>query len=203
MNIVYERCAGIDVHKKNVVVCAITPEKQGQRQKEHCTFSTMMPDLLRMRHWFQSLGVTHVAMESTGSFWQPIFNVLEGHMEVLVVNAQHLKTVPGRKTDLKDAEWIADLLQHGLVRPSFVPPAGPREVRELTRYRTSLVQERSRIVNRLQKTLEDTTIKLASVASDLMGKSARDMLTALCCSVKGFFYSPRSFSRIPFFRGTG
>ena len=178
MNIVYERCAGIDVHKKNVVVCAITPEKQGQRQKEHCTFSTMMPDLLRMRHWFQSLGVTHVAMESTGSFWKPIFNVLEGHMEVLVVNAQHLKTVPGRKTDLKDAEWIADLLQHGLLRPSFVPPAGPREVRELTRYRTSLVQERSRIVNRLQKTLEDTNIKLASVASDLMGKSARDMLTA-------------------------
>jgi len=178
MNIVYERCAGIDVHKKNVVVCAITPEKQGQRQKEHCTFSTMMPDLLRMRHWFQSLGVTHVAMESTGSFWKPIFNVLEGHMEVLVVNAQHLKTVPGRKTDLKDAEWIADLLQHGLVRPSFVPPAWQREVRELTRYRTSLVQERSRIVNRLQKTLEDTNIKLASVASDLMGKSARDMLTA-------------------------
>jgi transposase len=170
MNIVYERCAGIDVHKKNVVVCAITPEKQGQRQKEHCTFSTMMPDLLRMRHWFQSLGVTHVAMESTGSFWKPIFNVLEGHMEVLVVNAQHLKTVPGRKTDLKDAEWM--------LRPSFVPPAGPREVRELTRYRTSLVQERSRIVNRLQKTLEDTNIKLASVASDLMGKSARDMLTA-------------------------
>jgi len=178
MNIVYERCAGIDVHKKNVVVCAITPEKQGQRQKEHCTFSTMMPDLLRMRHWFQSLGVTHVAMESTGSFWKPIFNVLEGHMEVLVVNAQHLKTVPGRKTDLKDAEWIADLLQHGLLRPSFVPPAWQREVRELTRYRTSLVQERSRIVNRLQKTLEDTNIKLASVASDLMGKSARDMLTA-------------------------
>jgi transposase len=179
MNIVYERCAGIDVHKKNVVVCAITPEKQGQRQKEHCTFSTMMPDLLRMRHWFQSLGVTHVAMESTGSFWKPIFNVLEGHMEVLVVNAQHLKTVPGRKTDLKDAEWIADLLQHGLLRPSFVPPAWQREVRELTRYRTSLVEERSRIVNRLQKTLEDTNIKLASVASDLMGKSARDMLTAL------------------------
>lgn len=179
MNIVYERCAGIDVHKKNVVVCAITPEKQGQRQKEHCTFSTMMPDLLRMRHWFQSLGVTHVAMESTGSFWKPILNVLEGHMEVLVVNAQHLKTVPGRKTDLKDAEWIADLLQHGLLRPSFVPPAWQREVRELTRYRTSLVEERSRIVNRLQKTLEDTNIKLASVASDLMGKSARDMLTAL------------------------
>ncbi len=121
MNIVYERCVGIDVHKRNVVVCAITPDTQGQRHKEQRTFSTMMPDLLRMRQWFQSLNVTHVAMESTGSFWKPIFNVLEGHMEVLVVNAQHLKAVPGRKTDLKDAEWIADLLQHGLLRPSFVP----------------------------------------------------------------------------------
>ena len=105
MNIVYERCAGIDVHKRSVVVCAITPDQQGQRHKQQDTFSTMMPDLLRMRQWFQRLGVTHVAMESTGSFWKPIFNVLEGHMEVLVVNAQHLKAVPGRKTDLKDAEW--------------------------------------------------------------------------------------------------
>ena len=118
-------------------------------------------------------------MESTGSFWKPIFNILEGHLEVLVVNAQHWKAVPGRKTDLKDAEWIADLLQHGLLRPSFVPPAAQRELRELTRYRSSLVQERSRIINRLQKTLEDTNIKLASVASDVMGRSARDMLTAL------------------------
>src|SRR5438105_8239024 len=150
MNIVYERCAGIDVHKRNVVVCAITPDQWGQRHKEQCTFSTMMPDLLRMRQWFQNLGVTHVAMESTGSFWKPIFNVLEGYMEVLVVNAQHLKAVPGRKTDLKDAEWIADLLQHGLLRPSFVPPAWQRALRELTRYRASLVQERSRIINRLR-----------------------------------------------------
>ena len=129
MNIVYERCAGIDVHKRNVVVCAITPDVQGQRQKEQRTFSTMMPDLLRMRQWFQSLNVTHVAMESTGSFWKPIFNVLEGHMEVLVVNAQHLKAVPGRKTDLKDAEWIADLLQHGLLRqlcPACVPTGTAR-----------------------------------------------------------------------------
>ena len=117
-------------------------------------------------------------MESTGSFWNPIFNILEGHLEVLVVNAQHLKAVPGRKTDTKDAEWIADLLQHGLLRPSFVPPAAQRELRELTRYRMSLVEERSRISNRLQKTLEDTNIKLASVASDMMGRSARDMLTA-------------------------
>src|SRR6266568_4551061 len=179
MNSVYERCAGIDVHKRNVVVCAITPDQQGQRRKEQATFSTMMPDLLRMRQWFQRLGVTHVAMESTGSFWKPIFNVLEGQMEVLVVNAQHLKAVPGRKTDLKDAEWIADLLQHGLLRSSFVPPAFQRELRELTRYRTSVVEERSRTINRLQKILEDTNLKLSAVATDLMGLSAREMLAAL------------------------
>ena len=174
-----ERCAGIDVHKRNVVVCAITPDQWGQRHKEPCTFSTMMPDLLRMRQWFQNLGVTHVALESTGSFWKPIFHVLEGYMEVLVVNAQHLKAVPGRKTDLKDAEGIADLLQHGLLRPSFVPPAFQRELRELTRYRTSVIEERSRTINRLPKILEDTNIKLAAVATDLMGQSARQMLAAL------------------------
>jgi transposase len=179
MNIVYERCAGLDVHKRNVVVCVITPDQQGQRHKQQETFSTMMPDLARMRQWLQRLGVTHVAMESTGSFWKPIFNVLEGHLEVLVVNAQHLKAVPGRKTDLKDAEWIADLLQHGLLRPSFVPPAWQRELRELTRYRTSVSEERSRTINRLQKILEDTNLKLSAVASDLMGLSAREMLAAL------------------------
>lgn len=179
MNVVYERCAGLDVHKKTVVGCASIPDAQGQRQKHRQIFSTMLPDLLHLREWLKELGVTHVAMESTGSYWKPIFNVLEGHFEVLVVNAQHLKTVPGRKTDVKDAEWIADLLQHGLLRPSFIPPVWQREVRDLTRYRTSLVEERSRTINRLQKTLEDTNIKLASVASDLMGKSAREMLAAL------------------------
>jgi transposase len=179
MNLLYERCAGLDVHKRNVLVCASTPDAQGQRHKERRTFSTMTPELLRMRRWLKDLGVTHVAMESTGSFWKPLFHILEGHLEVLVVNAQHLKAVPGRKTDVKDAEWIADLLQHGLLRPSFVPPAPQRDLRELTRYRTSLVEERSRIINRLQKTLEDANLKLASVASDLMGRSARDMLAAL------------------------
>lgn len=139
----------------------------------------MTPDLLRMRAWLKDLRITHVAMESTASYWKPIFNVLEGHLEVLVVNAQHLKAVPGRKTDSKDAEWIADLLQHGLLRPSFVPPAPQREVRELTRYRISLTEERTRLINRLQKTLEDANIKLASVASEVMGRSARDLLTAL------------------------
>lgn len=179
MQVVYERCAGLDVHKKTVVVCAIVPDAQGQRHKEWQTFSTMTPDLLRMRDWLKQREVSHVAMESTASFWKPIFNILEGHLEMFVVNAQHLKTVPGRKTDTRDAEWIADLLQHGLLRPSFVPPAAQRELRELTRYRTSLVEERSRLINRLQKTLEDTNIKLACVASDMMGKSARDMLSAL------------------------
>src|SRR2546423_2532363 len=178
MQVVSEQCAGLDVHKRTVVVCAITSDAHSQRCKERRTFSTMTPDLLRMRDWLKELGISHVAMESTGSFWKPIFNILEGHLEVLVVNAQHLKAVPGRKTDLKDAEWIADLLQHGLLRPSFVPPAPQRELRELTRYRTSLVEERSRIINRLQKTLEDANLKLASVASDLMGRSARDMLAA-------------------------
>jgi transposase len=179
MQIVYERCAGLDVHKRNVVACAITPDANQRRCKEWHTFSTMTADLLRLRDWLKGLGVTHVAMESTGSFWKPIFNILEGHLEAMVVNAQHLKAVPGRKTDMRDAEWIADLLQHGLLRPSFVPPVWQRELRELTRYRASLVEERSRIINRLQKVLEDTNIKLAAVASDLMGKSARDMLSAL------------------------
>jgi transposase len=179
MNLVYERCAGLDVHKRNVVVCVIIPDAKGQRQKELRTFSSMTPDLLRLRAWLINLGITHAAMESTASYWKPIFNVLEGYLEVLVVNAQHLKAVPGRKTDIKDAEWIADLLQHGLLRPSFVPPASQREVRELTRYRISVSEERSRLINRLQKTLEDANIKLASVASDVMGRSARDMLAAM------------------------
>src|SRR5258708_2769527 len=178
MNVVYEKCAGLDVHKRTVVVCASILDAKGQRHKERQTFSTMTPDLLRLRQWLKDLGVTHVAMESTASYWKPIFNVLEGHVEVLVVNAQHLKAVPGRKTDLKDAEWIADLLQHGLLRPSFVPPAFQRELRELTRYRSSVIEERCRTINRLQKVLEDTNIKLSAVATDLMGQSARQMLTA-------------------------
>jgi len=179
MQIVYERCAAVDVHKRTAVVCAVTPDAKGQRQKERRTFSTMTPDLLTMRHWLHALGVTHVAMESTGSFWKPIFNVLEGQMEVLLVNAQHVKAVPGRKTDLKDAEWLADLLQHGLLRPSFVPPAWQREVREFTRYRSRVIEERSRTINRLQKILEDANIKLSSVATNLMGRSAHEMLLAL------------------------
>jgi len=179
MQIVYERCAGLDVHKKSVMACLITPAPNGERRKERQTFSTMTADLLRLRDWLKERQCSQVAMESTGVFWRPIFNMLEGHVEVMVVNAGHIKAVPGRKTDIKDAEWIADLLQHGLLRPSFIPPSWQRIVRELTRSRTSLTEERSRVIARLQKGLEDANIKLASVASDLMGKSAQQMLQAL------------------------
>jgi transposase len=169
MNIVYERCAGLDVHKRSVTACASTPDAKGQRHKECESFSTMTPDVLRLRQWLKARNVTHVAMEATGVYWQPIYSVLEGHFELLLVNAQHIKAVPGRKTDVKDAEWLADLLQHGLLRSSFVPPASQRQLREVTRYRTSLIEERSRAVNRLQKILEGANIKLASVASEPLG----------------------------------
>jgi len=148
MNVIYERCAGLDVHKRSVVACTITPDKQGHAQKKRRSFGTMTPQLQELCLWLTEQGITHVAMESTGSYWKPIFNVLEGHFEIVLVNAQHLKAVPGRKTDVKDAEWIADLLQHGLLRASFIPPPSQREVRELTRYRMSLVEERTRAINR-------------------------------------------------------
>jgi transposase len=179
MNIVHERCCGLDVHKKTVVACALVSQAAGKPRKEVRTFSTMTPDIVRMRDWLKTLGITHVAMESTGVFWKPIYNLLEGHVELLLVNAQHIKAVPGRKTDVKDAEWIADLLRHGLLRSSLIPPIWQREVRDLTRYRISVSEERSRTINRLQKILEDTNIKLSSVATDIMGASAQDMLHAL------------------------
>jgi len=179
MDVLYERCCGIDVHKKTVVACLITPGASGAPTKETRTYGTMTADLLEMMDWLLDAGCTHVAMESTGVFWKAPYNLLEGALEVYVVNAAHIKTVPGRKTDVKDAEWIADLLRHGLLRPSFIPDRPQRELRELTRYRTSLLQERSAEVNRLQKTLEGANIKLAGVATDIMGKSGRDMLAAL------------------------
>ena len=177
MNVVYERCCGLDVHKKMLVACLILLGADGQRHKELRTFRTMMADLLALRDWLTAAGCTHVAMESTGVYWKPIYNVLDGQVEVLVVNAQHLKAVPGRKTDVHDAEWLADLLQHGLVRASYIPSAAQRQVRELTR--TRLVQQRSQTINRLQKVLEDSNIKLASVVSDIMGMSAQAILKAL------------------------
>lgn len=179
MEVLYQRCCGLDVDKKVIVACLIVINAAGKMQKEIRSFGTMTQDILALIDWLKVEGCTHVAMESTGVYWKPVYNLMEGQFELLVVNAQHIKAVPGRKTDVRDAEWIADLLQHGLLRGSFIPPAGQRELRELTRYRTSLVQERVRMVNRLQKVLEDTNIKLASVATDIMGVSARSMLEAM------------------------
>jgi transposase len=179
MEILYERCAGLDVHKKNVKACFSFPGKGGQRQKETRTYLTMTPNLLEMRDWLKEQGCTHIALEATGVYWKPIYNLLESDFEILVVNAHHIKAVPGRKTDVKDAEWIADLLAHGLLSASFIPSAPQRELRDLTRYRTSLVEERAREVNRLQKTLEDTNLKLGDVVSDVMGKAAQMVLHAV------------------------
>ena len=179
MEITYERCCGIDVHKKLSVACLLTPDASGQRAKVLRTFGTVTQDLLELRDWLAAAGCTHVAMEATGVYWKPVYRLLEGSFELLVVNAQHIKAVPGRKTDLKDAEWIADLLPQGLLKGSFIPPMAQRDLRELTRYRTSLVEDRARVVNRLQKTLEETNLKLGDVVSDITGKSARAILDAL------------------------
>ncbi len=179
MEIVYERCCGLDVHKRTVVACLLVPGPAGAPSREIQTFGTMTRDLLALSDWLAAAGCTHVAMESTGVFWKPIYNLLEGNFELVVVNAQHIKAVPGRKTDVRDAEWIADLLRHGLLRASFIPDRSQRELRELTRYRTTLIHDRANEVNRLQKVLEGANIKLASVATDILGKSGRDMLEAL------------------------
>ena len=179
MEITYTHVAGLDVHKQTVVACVFTPGPKGKPQKEIRTFGTMTQDLLALADWLSAKGVTHVAMESTGELWKPVYNLLEGSFTVLVVNAQHIKSVPGRKTDVKDAEWIADLLRHGLLRASFIPPLPQRDLRDLTRQRTNLVHDRARVVTQLQKVLEWANIKLTSVVSDIMGVSARAMLAAL------------------------
>jgi transposase len=175
MQVLYQRMCGVDVHKKTVVACLLTP--QG---KEIKTYPTMTGDLLELIAWLREQGCEQVAMESTGSFWKPLYNLLEADgMPVMVVNAQHMKNVPGRKTDVKDAEWIADVVRHGLVRPSFIPDRDHRELAELIRYRRSLVEMRSAEVNRIQKVLEGANIKLASVISNVVGVSGRAMLDQL------------------------
>jgi len=179
MEVVYERCCGMDIHKKVVLACLVTPGSGGAPTKEIRSFGTMTADLLELSDWLLGAGCTHIAMESTGVYWKPIYNLLEDRFNLLLVNAQHSKAVPGKKTDVKDCEWIADLLRHGLLKGSFVPERAERELRELTRYRTSLVRERAAEVNRLQKTLEGANIKLASVVSDITGVSARRLLTLL------------------------
>ena len=174
MDKVNPRCAGLDVHKDSVWACARTP---GERWIEK--FGTSSRELLRLGDWLESHSVTIVAMESTGVFWKPVWNLLEGRFELMLVNAQHVKQVSGRKTDVKDCDWIAQLLEHGLLKASFVPPRPQRELRDLTRQRTQLLGDRARVVNRIQKTLEDANIKLASVATDITGKSGRAILDAL------------------------
>ena len=179
MEIVHTHCAGLDVHKKTVVAAIIVPDPNRGVHKETRSFGTMTGDLLVMSDWLMEHSVTHVAMESTGEYWKPVFNILENNFEVLLVNAQHIKAVPGHKTDVKDSEWIAELLRHGLLKASFVPPLGQRELRELTRYRSTFVKERATLVNRVQKVLESANIKLASVATDVTGVSGRAILQAL------------------------
>ena len=179
MEVIHARCAGLDVHKKSVTACRVHTRPNGHKEQAIATFETTTPGLLRLLDWLREGGCTHVAMESTGEFWKPVYYLLEGHLDLLLVNARHIKAVPGRKTDVKDAEWIADLLRHGLLKASFVPPRPQRDLRDLTRQRTQLVEERARVVNRVQKVLESANIKLASVATDVTGVSARAMLAAL------------------------
>ena len=179
MQVMYQRCAGIDVHLRFLVVCLSIVEA-GQRRKESRSFRNETADLLALRAWLLQEGCTHVGMESTGIYWRALYQRLEGFFELVVANAQHIKAVPGRKTDVQDAEWIADLLQHGLLTASFVPAQEQQDLRDLTRLRVSLVQERARLVNRVQKVLEEAGIKLSTVLSDVMGQSGRAILEALC-----------------------
>lgn len=176
MQVVHERCAGLDVHKKSITVCRIIPNEKGGWDKTIRQFGTMTDELLALADWLQAASVSTVAMESTGVYWKPIFNILEGNFKVLLVNAQHIKYVPGRKTDVHDAQWIAELLQHGLLKASFIPDVDQRDLRDLTRYRTKLVQTRSSEINRVQKVLETANIKLGSVASNVLGVSGREMI---------------------------
>ena len=179
MDLVIARCAGLDVHQATVVATVRTPDDRGGRRRTTETFGTMTPDLLALREWLQAHGVTHVALESTGVYWKPVYYVLEDAFTLLLINMQDLKRVPGRKTDVRDSEWLAQLLECGLLKSSFVPPPPIRELRDLTRYRLQQVRDRAREVNRLCKVLEDAGLKLTTVITDVMGVSGRAMLRAL------------------------
>jgi len=179
MDVLYPVCAGMDVHKRKVFVCIRRVGPNGRANQVKREFGTMTRDLLAMADWLEENGVTHAAMESTGVYWKPIWNLLEERFKLLLCNPRDVKQVPGRKTDAKDCEWLADLMQHGLLSPSFVPPAPLRELRELTRQRTQMTHDRTAVINRIQKILEDANVKLASVASDIVGKSGRAMLRAM------------------------
>ncbi|HXJ91464.1 MAG TPA: IS110 family transposase, partial [Terriglobia bacterium] len=179
MELQMKRACGLDVHQATVVACLLSVLNNGKVKKQIRTFGTTTRELLGLREWLQGEGCSQVAMESTGVYWKPVYAILEGTFELLVANAQHIKNVPGRKTDVKDAEWIADLLLHGLLKASFVSPKPIRVLRTLTRYRRKLVESRSAERNRLLKLLEEANIKLASVASDVFGVSGMQMLEAL------------------------
>jgi transposase len=179
MRVMVERSAGLDVHQATVVACVLTGRSDGRRRKEVHSFGTTTAELVALRDWLKAERVTHVGMESTGIYWRPVYAVLEGEFELIVGNARHIRNAPGRKTDVKDAEWLAELVCHGLIRPSFVPPKPLRELRDLLRYRRKLVEDEAAERNRLQKLLETANIKLASVASDVLGVSGQAILRAL------------------------
>jgi transposase len=179
MDILHDRCAGLDLHKKTVVACVRSLGPDGRVEEQVRTFATTTADLLELADWLAAAGVRHVAMESTGVYWKPVWNLLEARFELMLVNAHHIKKVPGRKTDVKDAQWIARLLQHGLLSPSLVPPPPIRELRDLTRQRAQLVADKAAVANRIHKTLEDANIKLSGVATDILGVSGRAMIAGL------------------------
>ena len=179
MQDLYPHCAGLDVHQAFLIACRLHLDEAGHPHKEIRRFETMLADLEELREWLAATDTTHVVMESTGVYWQPVYNVLEDHFTVWLVNAKHVKTVPGRKTDVKDSEWLAQLLRAGLLAPSFIPDRPQRELRDLVRYRLSLIEDRTRVANRIQKVLEDANIKLSAVATAIQGKSAQAILVAL------------------------
>ena len=179
MDIIYQRVAGLDLHKETIVAAVRCIDAAGKVEADLRTFGTMTRDLRELSDWLAAHGVTHVAMEATGVLWKPVWNILDGRFELLLVNPRELKQVPGRKSDVKDAQWIAQLLQHGLLRSSFVPSRPQRELRDLTRHRAQLEGERTRAANRIHKLLEDANIKLGVVASDILGVSGREMLDRL------------------------
>src|SRR5271168_69284 len=179
MEVVHARCAGLDVHKKSVYGCVICFEANGEKRQEKRSFGTVTADLLSLADWLRQHEVTHVVMEATGVYWRPVWAILEGQFELMLVNPHHVKAIPGRKTDAKDCEWIAELLQHGLVRGSFVPPTDIQDLRDLTRYRVELTQAQNRVANRIQKLLEQANVKLSSVASDTLGVSGQRMIEAM------------------------
>jgi transposase len=179
MKVEHECCAGLDVHKRTVVACVLKAMAGSEPAEQIQSFGTTTPELMEMLQWLGSHGVTHVAMEATGNYWMPVYNVLEGHFELIVANAAHMKAVPGRKTDVADAHWIADLLRHGLLTRSFIPPREQRDLRELTRHRSALAAKRGQAANELQKALESANIKLQSVVTDITGVSATEMLTEM------------------------